>query len=403
MLRIASRLGGLATVTAISSMSSGISSSESMQPSFGATVNLKKTLRPRDNNAEYHIAMDLDKILLIAGSAHPKLASDVSGLIDVPLANVAINRFADGEVSVQINDSVRGKNVFIIQTCAAPVNDNVMELLLTISCARRSGASSINAVIPYFGYKHHRRGSPISTKHGSRFLASGAMDFAKMLTEMGVDRVIAVDLQRPGQGSEACFFDNTVPLESIGTTSLQMNYLIEHIEFKNPIVIVAPNAECAKKARQCQTMLQKALEVDVKMSTFFQFDTSSGPTDPEKLQLLETSIKFNGADVIIVDDMIDSAGTIHSLSERLQGYGAAKIYACASHGVFTEDAMATIEASPIDKVFVTDSLPLSPNRSDKIVQIPIAALIARVVLAEHFRSTSEAVAESFEEDFSGDS
>lgn len=178
-------------------------------------------------------------MLFIPGTAHPKLANDISDLIDLPLANVHISRFADGEVSIQVNDSIRGKTVFIVQTCASPVNDHVMELLLTISCARRAGARRIIAVIPYFGYKHHRRSAPISTKHGSRFLASGAMDFAKMLTEMGVDRVVAVDLQRPGQGSEACFFDNTVPLESIGTSQYQMNYLMENLKFANPVVVVS--------------------------------------------------------------------------------------------------------------------------------------------------------------------
>lgn len=246
------------------------------QPSFGATVNLKK-VPPMKEGSQDRLDM-AQSILFIRGSAHPKLANDICDLIDVPAGDVVISRFADGEVSVTINDSIRGKDIFILQTCAAPVNDNAMELLLTISCARRAGARRINAVIPYFGYKHHRRGSAISTKHGSRFLSSGAMDFAKMLTEMGVDRVISVDLQRPGQGSEACFFDNAVPLESIGSTQYQMNYLLEHIEFKNPVVVVAPNGECVKKARQCQTMLSKGLGREVKIACFFQNDTSSGPT-----------------------------------------------------------------------------------------------------------------------------
>jgi ribose-phosphate pyrophosphokinase len=102
-----------------------------------------------------------------------------------------------------------------VQPCAAPVGDSIMELLLTISCARRAGASKISAVIPYFGYKHHRRGSSISQKQlHSRFLTSGAMDFAKMLEVVGVDTVLAVDLQRPGQGHEACFFDTDIPLET---------------------------------------------------------------------------------------------------------------------------------------------------------------------------------------------
>jgi ribose-phosphate pyrophosphokinase len=134
-------------------------------------------------------------MVLISGSAHPELAKEISAIIGVPLADADIKRFSDGEVYVQINHNLRGKDVFVIQPCAAPVNDSIMELLLTVSCVRRSSARRVIAVIPYFGYKHHRRGAPISTKHNSRFLFSSSMAFAKMLQEMGVDRVIAVDLQ----------------------------------------------------------------------------------------------------------------------------------------------------------------------------------------------------------------
>jgi hypothetical protein len=154
-----------------------------------------------------------DNLVLISGTSHKELTYEISSLIKVPVANVDVGRFADGEVNIQMHDHVRSKNVYIIQPCAAPVNDSIMELLLMISCARRAGAKNITAVIPYFGYKHHRRGSVISTNNHSRFLSSGAMDFAKMLKEMGVDRVVAVDLQRPGQGHEACFFDTKISLE----------------------------------------------------------------------------------------------------------------------------------------------------------------------------------------------
>jgi ribose-phosphate pyrophosphokinase len=259
------------------------------QPTFGATVNLRKKKSATR-------VVDLDSILIIPGSAHPKLATEISELIDVPTASVIINRFTDGECNVMINDSIRGKDVFIIQTCAAPVNDNVMELLLTISCARRCGAKRINAVIPYFGYKHHRRSAPISTKNGSRFLASGAMDFAKMMTEMGVDRVIAVDLQRPGQGSEACFFDNVVPLETIGTSQYQMDFILANVTLSNPVVVVAPNGECVKKARQCQDILEKRLNQSIKVSCFFQSDSSSGPTDAEQLHTLDGMDKVGPVD-----------------------------------------------------------------------------------------------------------
>ena len=130
--------------------------------------------------------------VIIGGTAHKTFTDEISALINIPLADSSLSRFSDGETAIKINSQVRGSDVFIVQTCAAPVNDSIMELLLTVSCARRAGASRIIAVIPYFGYKHHRRGHPISSKNSSRFLSSGAMDFAKMLQEMGVDRVIAV-------------------------------------------------------------------------------------------------------------------------------------------------------------------------------------------------------------------
>jgi len=120
------------------------------------------------------------------------LTDEISSLINVPITNATLSRYSDGETAIQIDQNIRGCDVFIVQPCAAPVNDSIMELLLTVSCARRSGARRIIAVVPYFGYKHHRRGSQISSKHHSRFLSSGAMDFATMLQEMGVDRVIAV-------------------------------------------------------------------------------------------------------------------------------------------------------------------------------------------------------------------
>jgi ribose-phosphate pyrophosphokinase len=191
---------------------------------------------------------------------------------------VNIKRFADGECSVRIEENVRGKDVFLMQTCAAPVNDSIMELLLTLSAVRRAGAQRVTAVIPYFGYKHHRRGLPVRGTMDSKFLSSNAKDFAKvcpsrcylstgpnnplltqkprilippspqMLTELGVDRVISVDLQRPGQGGEACFFDNQVPLESLVTTTIMTSHISKYFQGRNnDLCVVAPNAECITK------------------------------------------------------------------------------------------------------------------------------------------------------------
>lgn len=204
----------------------------------------------------------------------------------MPLARAEVGRFADGEVSIKFHQSLTGQDVFIIQSCAAPVNDSIMELLLLVSCARRAGANRVTTVIPYYGYKHHRRGSPISTKLQSRFLSSGAIDFAKMLQEMGVDRVIAVDLQRPGQGHEACFFDNAVPLEVLMTSQLLIKYVTDNIPLQSPIVVVTPNAECVKKARNFQVHLKEAFKSDVKLAFFVPSESGTGPADISKLELL---------------------------------------------------------------------------------------------------------------------
>lgn len=205
-----------------------------------------------------------DNIMLIAGSGHPKLSQEVADLLNVPLADATIRRYADGEVDIKVNTQVRGKDVFYIQPCSAPSSDNIMELLLLISLCRRSGAKKVTAIIPYFPFKHRRLGTMSSTKYNSRFLSSSAMDFSIMLQEMGVDRVIAVDLQRPGQGQEACFFDNSIPLEVILTTNMMVSYFVDNagrfFDNKRRIVVVAPNRECLKKALKFSVGVRKGLE-----------------------------------------------------------------------------------------------------------------------------------------------
>lgn len=256
------------------------------QPSFDATINLKKQFR--NSGKKENAIVNFDSLALISGSSHSSIANEISELIGVRLLDSTLSRFSDGEVSVQINENIRGKNVFIIQTCAAPVNDSIIELLLTISCIKRCGARRVVAVIPYFGYKYHRKGASVSSKHHSTYLTSGAMDFAKMLQEMGVDRVISVDLQRPGQGHEACFFDNQIPLETLITTDHFVSHFAKSVSLQKKVVVVAPNAESVKKARNYQLRFQKAFEnEDIQLAIFTsKADTGSGPYDASSLQLL---------------------------------------------------------------------------------------------------------------------
>ena len=187
-------------------------------------------------------------MVLIGGSSHPELCNEVSTILGVKLADADIKRFADGECCIRVNEEVRGRCVYIIQPCGEDTSDNIMELLLTISAVKRGGCKNVTAVIPYFPFKHYRRGMPKSKKLNSKFLVSGATDFAKMLEAMSVDRVISVGLQRPGQGQEACFFDNSIPLEDISPSLAVTRYFKENIKVDGPIVLMSPNDECLKKA-----------------------------------------------------------------------------------------------------------------------------------------------------------
>jgi hypothetical protein len=254
------------------------------QPSFSATAVRSK---PRGTAVGVKSSeITLESLKLISGSSNPELAQAVSEFINVPIGPSSISRFADGEVAIQLNENIRGKDVFIIQSCTAPVNDSIMELLLTVSCCRRSSARRIVAVIPYFGYKHHRRTSNISLSHHSRFLTSSAGDFAEMLQELGVDRVISVDLQRPGQGLEACFFDNMIPVETVLTTNAFIQYLLNRdngLKLKEPLTIIAPNAEVYKKAKKFQKELQRQMKQKIELIPYFSIDSGSGPSAVEPL------------------------------------------------------------------------------------------------------------------------
>lgn len=231
---------------------------------------------PKLKNFKKKKLTDLSNMALISGTMHESLAREISDIIKVPLTKATMSRFSDGEVNINIHNTIRGFNVFVVQSCGHPVSDSIMELLLTISTARRAGAKQITAVIPYFAYKHHRRGMPTSTKHSSKFLISPGTDIAKMLEVMGVDSVITVDLQRPGQDQEACFFDNSVPLETLLTTNLMKDYFVQTVPLSGPIVVVAPNDECIMKAIKLEKKLKKAyVNSDTQLLTYMYRGSSA--------------------------------------------------------------------------------------------------------------------------------
>ena len=212
-----------------------------------------------------------------------------------------------------------------------------------------------------------------------------------------MDRVISVDLQRPGQGHEACFFDVQVPLEVISSTELHVQHFVKSVNLIEPIVVVTPNAECFRKARKMQLGLQKFFSSEVQLAAFFSSDFGSGPTDTSKLELVGNAM-VNGADVVIVDDMVDTAGTLSDLSKRLHLAGARNVYVSASHGLFTEKSMELIQNGPVTKVVVLNTLPLKTGFSNKVTQLDISPLISDVILADYYSRDMLDSTEEFEID-----
>lgn len=339
-----------------------------------------------------------ESFAIISGSASKELSQRVCSELGKKLSPVDISKFSDGETSISLRESMRGKDVFVIQTCNAPVNDSTMELLLSIGAAKRSGASSVTVIVPYFAYRLNRRGLPISSTHHSRFLWNAANDIAKMLLIMGADKVISVDLQRPGQNHEACFFKNHLPAETISTTDLFIDHLGKNLTSNGSTIIMSSNTELVKKARKFQYKLKQVRsDLSVDCGAIMRNDSDPLPLNGNNLDV-KGDVK--GKDVILIEDYIDSAVHLSMLCSRLMKDGARKVYICASHGWFDKNAMDLIDLSQVTQVVVTDSIAMPEKPSSKIVQLSLAPLLARIIRSDFsYLSTSEFNPDNEEDQF----
>ena len=358
-------------------------------PSFGSSL---KQLAYNDEKV--YTGEGLNAVI-ISGSGNKPLTNKVCELLSVKPCDLKLKRFSDGEVSMKIYDSMRGKDVFIIQSCAVPVNDNMMELLLMISCARRCGARRVTAVVPYFGYKYHRRGETMSTKIQSRFLWSASSDFFKMMYAMGTDKVLAVDIHRPGQGQETSYSGEPMPVETISSHDLMIDYMKTNMKFSPNVTVVAASSEYLKKARifQKELLSMKGVE-NVGLAAFLRKSDSLEVRRSRTVSRLLGEVK--GTDVIVIDGMVETAGSLSALCKVLGKEQAKDIYLCASHGVFTGDSMELIQLSPVKKVIVSDSLPLPENAGDKIVQVSVARRIAKIIEKDCGKYRKQDIRDEFE-------
>lgn len=295
---------------------------------------------------------------LFAGNATPVLAQRIANRLYMSLGDATVSRFSDGEVFVQINENVRGSDVFVIQSTCAPTNDNLMELVVMIDALRRASAGRITAVIPYFGYARQDR------RVRSARVPITAKVIADFLSNVGVDRVLTVDLHAEQiQG----FFD--IPVDNIfGTPVLLEDMLAKNLQ--DPVV-VSPDIGGVVRARATAKLLD---------------DTDIAIIDKRRpranvSQVMNLIGDVDGRDCIIVDDMIDTGGTLCKAAEALKNRGAKRVFAYATHAVFSGDAAINIKNSVIDEVIVTDSIPLTPEMqaTGRISQLTLSSMLAEAI------------------------
>jgi len=295
---------------------------------------------------------------IFAGNATPELAKKIADRLYISLGDVKVGSFSDGEISVELNENVRGADVFIIQSTCAPTNNNLMELIVMIDALRRSSAGRITAVIPYFGYARQDR------RVRSARVPITAKVVADFLSNVGVDRVLTVDLHAEQiQG----FFD--VPVDNVFGTPILLEDMIEN-KLENSVV-VSPDIGGVVRARAVAKLLN---------------DTDLAIIDKRRpkanvAQVMHIIGDVKGRDCIIVDDMIDTGGTLAKAAEALKAHGANRIFAYATHPVFSGDAAKNIRESVIDEVIVTDSIGLSDEiiATGKVRQLSLSSMLSEAI------------------------
>ncbi len=316
---------------------------------------------------------------LLAGNANPDLAEEIAARLGVPLTPAKIGHFVDGEVSIQILENVRNSDVFIIQPTCPPVNDNLMELLLCASAVRRAAAAHVTAVVPYYGYARQDR------KERSRVPISAA-DVAKMMEAMGIDRVCCVDLHC---GQIQGFFGPRTPVDNLYATPIAISYFLTR-NLQN-VAVVSPDAGGVARAK----MFREGLEASGIRATLAMIIPSRAPPGEEG-GTPDLVGHVSGCDCIIVDDMIDTAGTLCAASNELTSLGARRVFAFATHGLFSGVAAERIEGSSLEEVVVANTIPLAASvtrDTRKVRQVSVGKLLAQAINCIH---TGDSVSKLFD-------
>ncbi|MEE9217549.1 MAG: ribose-phosphate pyrophosphokinase [Acidobacteriota bacterium] len=301
---------------------------------------------------------------IFTGNSHSSLAREICAYLKVPLGDIAIRKFSDGESYCQIKENIRGADVFLIQPTCPPVNHNLMELLIMLDAAKRSSASRITAVLPYYGYARQER------KDRPRVPISAKL-VADLLTSAGAHRILTMDLHSPAiQG----FFD--IPVDHLFAAPV----IVEHIQnVKLPnLVVVSPDAGGVERARAFAKRLGGGLAIMDKRRS-----------EPNISEVLHVVGEVRDCTALIVDDIIDTAGTVVSTAKALRDNGVRKVYGCFTHGILSGPARERLQNAPLDSIWITNTIPLAEDwkGSPRITVVSVSALLGEAISRIHNNSS----------------
>ena len=306
---------------------------------------------------------------LISGTANIELAKEISNYLGEPLAKTEISRFSDGEIYVQIDESVRGDDVFLIQSLSYPVNDNIMELLVMLDALKRSSAKSVNIVVPYYAYARQDR------KVAPRVPISAKL-LADLITTAGASRIMSMDLHA---GQIQGFFN--IPVDHLYAAPILLDY-IRNIKF-NEIVVVSPDAGGVERARYYAKKLGCSIAIIDKRRP-----------KPNVSEIMHIIGDIKGKTAVIIDDMVDTAGTLTNAATALYEEGADGVYACCTHPILSGSAIERINNSPIIELAVTNTIKFDNTvKTDKIKILSVGELIGEAIRRVYHKESLSAIFE----------
>ena len=305
--------------------------------------------------------MNKDRMRIFTGNANPLLAENIADCLGIPLGQILVSRFSDGEIRVQVGENARGLDVFIVQPTCAPVNENLMELLIMLDAFRRASARRITCVMPYYGYARQDKKVKPREPITARLVAN-------LLEVAGANRILTVGLHAQQiQG----FFN--LPVDHLYAGPIIGEYLIESGLAHENCVVVSPDVAGTPRAKVLAEMLDVPFAIIAKRRP-----------EPNKVEVMEVVGNVEGKTAIMIDDMVDTGGSLVQGAEALMERGATGVIACCTHAVLSGNAPERILHSPIRKLIVTDTIPVTPDKmNEKITVLSVAPLLAEAILRIH--------------------